>query len=872
MPQPLLEDLLAESGFSPNPEQAQAIRHIDGPLYLTAGPGSGKTRVLLWRTLNLIVFQGVKPENIFLSTFTEKAAHQLREGLKNYLGQVTNHTGQAYDIATMYVGTIHSLCQKILQDRHINPNFRSGQPLRVMDELETYFFVSRRRNWQQLIDAAELTDLEPEDQNHTINVFFDGNRASRSRHNAIQNVLSFFGRLSEEMLNPDVVMERATDDDVRMLLRMYKRYRELLATQTGFDYCDFSLLQQKAYDVLVANPAAQQYFKHIIIDEYQDTNLIQERLVFKLAAGSQNICVVGDDDQALYRFRGATVENFVEFPARCRTYLNREPVKIPLSTNYRSRNRVVQFYTNYITRHNWQKVGSPGLQYRVHDKNIVAHSQDTDTSVICTPPARPEIVSAEIARLVRELIDQKKVEDPNQVAFLFPALRDNTQVNRMREALEAVGLEVYAPRAGRFLDVEEATLLFGAFIHIFGKPVQGPFTSQDYTNYFRWLDGSEDQVADLFKKEPQLKRYLETKRQEVAQVVGDYRALLATCQTNGWTTDDQYDPTTMKESLFRTKGLSVKAQRSINSVALANQVRRRLQGIDSDKAPFKLGDIINRSTALDWTVLDLFYRLGGFPTFKRMYDLAEAGVDEGPICNLGLISQYLSRFMEMYSPILTAAFLNEDRFQRLFFMSFIYSIYRRSESEFENAEDPFPKGRIPFLTIHQAKGLEFPVVVVPNLRKDARPVGATERTVRELSPSDGEPLDQMAGFDVARMFYVALSRAKNLMILGRYQSQGNYVNPEFRPMLDQLPTTAQYDVAAFGAIRQTDEKPPKAYSYTADYLLYERCPRQYMVFRRYGLVPSRSQTQFFGSLVHYTIEDLHHYLIQKRLNSATPTP
>lgn len=123
MSQLLLEDLWIESGFAPNPEQAQAIRHIDGSLYLTAGPGSGKTRVLLWRTLNLIVFQGVKPENIFLSTFTEKAAHQLREGLKNYLGQVTNHTGQAYDIANMYVGTIHSLCQKILQDRHINPNF-----------------------------------------------------------------------------------------------------------------------------------------------------------------------------------------------------------------------------------------------------------------------------------------------------------------------------------------------------------------------------------------------------------------------------------------------------------------------------------------------------------------------------------------------------------------------------------------------------------------------------------------------------------------------------------------------------------------------------------------------------------------------------
>ncbi|SHK71055.1 UvrD-helicase domain-containing protein [Hymenobacter psychrotolerans] len=868
MPELTLEDLWAESGFTPNPEQEQAIRHIDGPLYLTAGPGSGKTRVLLWRTLNLIVFHGVKPEHIFLSTFTEKAAHQLREGLKNYLGQVTNHTGQPYDLANMYVGTLHSLSQKIIQDRNLNPNFRNGRPLRVMDELETYFFVSRRRNWQQLIEAAELTDLEPEVQNHTINTFFDANRPSRSRHNAVQNVLGFFGRLSEEMIDPQVVMDQAPSAEVQMLLRMYARYRGLLAEQAGFDYTDFSLLQQKAYDVVVSNAASQQYFRHIIIDEYQDTNLIQERLVFKLAAGSQNLCVVGDDDQALYRFRGATVENFVEFPARCQHYLQRQPVKIPLSTNYRSRNRVVQFYTDYITRHSWQKEGRPGEFYRVHDKNIQPYSQDTEPSVITTPAGHPDDVSAQIAALVRELLDAGKVDDPNQIAFLFPALRNSPQVNRMRNALEAVGLQVYAPRAGRFLDTDEPTLIFGAFLHVFGKPQQGPFTSQDYTEYFAWLDRSAASVTALFRQEPQLKRYLDAKRQEVAQVVADYRALLATCEANGWDVTAEYAPDQMKEALYRTRGLSLKAQKAINSVALTNQVRRRLQRNDGDKEPFKLGDIINRSTALDWTILDLFYRLGGFPTYKRMYDLAESGQDEGPICNLGLISQYLSRFMEMYAIVISASFLNDDRFQRLLFMSFLYSIYRRSESEFENAEDPFPKGRIPFLTIHQAKGLEFPVVVVPNLRKDARPAGPVEETIRALVPSDGEPLDRMARFDVARMFYVALSRAKSLMILGRYQATGNYINAEFRPMLAQLPTTATYDVNAFQPNPHREEKPPKAYSYTADYLLYERCPRQYMVFRRYGLVPSRSQTQFFGSLVHYTIEDLHHHLIQKRAQAT----
>jgi DNA helicase-2/ATP-dependent DNA helicase PcrA len=858
-----LDSLWAEAGFTPNEEQERAIRHIDGPLYLTAGPGSGKTRVLLWRTVNLIVFEGVKPEHILLSTFTDKAAHQLREGLKNYLGQVTNHTGQAYDLANMYVGTMHSLCQRLLQDRKLNPNYRSGQPLRVLDELQTYFFVARRRNWQQLLEAAGLADLEPMEQHEAINAFFGGNRAGRSRHEAIQNMLSFFGRMSEEMLMPAAVMDHAPDDDTRMLLRMYARYRELLATQSGFDQCDFSLLQQKAYDVLQANPAARNYFQHVIVDEYQDTNLIQERLVFELA-GRQNLCVVGDDDQALYRFRGATVENFVEFPARCLRYLGREPEKIPLNTNYRSRNRVVEFYTDYIGQHDWRKVGQPEEYYRVHDKNIAAHSQDADVSVVCTVGAAPDTVSEELARVVQELLVTGKVEDPNQIAFLFPALRGNQQVERMQQALEALGLRVYAPRAGRFLDVEEPTLIFGAFLHIFGRPEQGPFTSADYTGYFDWMNEAHERVRRRFAAEPQLKRYLTARRQEVEQAVSDYQALVVTCEAQSWDLEARYDEPQMKAALYGTRAASERTRRAVNSVALAHQVRRRSRA-DSEKPPLKLGDILNRVTTLDWTILDLFYRLGGFPTFKQMYDLAESGEDEGPICNLGLVSQYLSRFMEMYSPLLTAGFLQGNQFQRLLFMSFLYTIYRRGESEFENAEDPFPKGRIPFLTIHQSKGLEFPVVVLPNLRKNDRGAGPLERTVRALAPdTEGEPLDRMAGFDVARMFYVALSRAKNLLLLGRYQSQGNYVNKEFRPLLDRLPTTAQFDVSSLAPVRHNEEKPPKAYSYTADYLLYERCPRQYMVFRRYGLVPSRSQTQFFGSLVHYTIEDLHHHLIQKR--------
>ena len=111
-----------------------------------------------------------------------------------------------------------------------------------------------------------------------------------------------------------------------------------------------------------------------------------------------------------------------------------------------------------------------------------------------------------------------------------------------------------------------------------------------------------------------------------------------------------------------------------------------------------------------------------------------SSVDEGPICNLSLITDYLSRFMEDRTAMITAAFLHEDGFVHSFFGSFTYALFRLEETEFENSDDPFPKGRVPFLTIHQSKGLEFPVVVLGS--PDKRRFGADQKEciIRELLP------------------------------------------------------------------------------------------------------------------------------------------
>ncbi|MBC8507630.1 MAG: ATP-dependent helicase [Chloroflexi bacterium] len=867
-----IEKLWGLKKFAPNAEQREAFLHTDGPLYITAGPGSGKTRVLLWRAVNLIVFHGIRPEEIYLSTFTEKAAHQLTEGLRDLLGLVTNYNGQPYDLAGMYIGTVHSLCRRMLTDRRrfFYDRHRYQTPT-LMDALGQYLHLSRTRTWN---DVTFQAGLDPVLAKLMINQCFG--KESESKHRAVVNCLSIFNRFSEEIIDPEkaanllrenpeisayIALQGISGSDLEMLLQLYQAYQDSLQVQPNARLTDFSLLQQEAYDLLIDSQTAGQAFRHVIVDEYQDTNTIQERIFFELAKGTGNICVVGDDDQALYRFRGATVENFVEFPARCQQYLAQSPRRISLTTNYRSRQHIVDFYTSFITFTDWSKKDGNSGHHRVMDKNIRASRQDDQPAVVTTQKGKPEQVCAEIAQLVRGLIDSGKVENPNQIAFLYSSLK-SVQVGRMITALENVGLRVYAPRAGSFLEVDEARAVFGLFLKIFGRPSMRGM-GHELENFRDWLTDIEGLAESLVRNDPRLAQFVKDRQAELMRAAQDYRIIQNVIERNRWNPKAPYDLSSMKRTLVNAAGLSEVGKRLISSAYLDRVVQQRIEKGE----PYSLEYIVRRVTSIDWNVLDLFYHLCGFEHFKCMFDAAEQQGDEGSVANLGLITQYLQRFIDDRIPLITADLLLDDQiFQRVFFSSYLFALFRLGESEFENSEDPFPKGRIPFLTIHQAKGLEFPVVVLGNLYKRDLGAGVVERIARPfLDREPGEPLERMSEFDIMRMFYVALSRAKNLLVLARFRN----LSPVFKTMLNSdFPTLDTFDINSVPRAELVDDDLPRTYSFTSDYLMYKKCPRQYMIFRKFGFVPSRAQTMFFGSLVHHTLEDLHHELIRRKEQTA----
>lgn len=293
-----------------NPKQKEAVLHTDGPLLILAGAGSGKTRVLTHRIAYLIDECGVNPWNIMAITFTNKAAGEMRERVDNLVG---------FGAESIWVSTFHSSCVRILR-RHIeNLGYTTSFSIYDSDDQKTLM----RQVFKTLdIDTKQFKE---------------------------RSVLAAISSSKDKLITPEEFLLNAGGDfREKKTGEIYKEYQKQLKKNNALDFDDLIV---KTVELFQNNPQILDYyqerFRYIMVDEYQDTNMAQFKLVSLLASKYRNLCVVGDDDQSIYRFRGADIQNILSFE---NTFPGTMVIK--LEQNYRSTQNILDA-ANEVIRHNF---------------------------------------------------------------------------------------------------------------------------------------------------------------------------------------------------------------------------------------------------------------------------------------------------------------------------------------------------------------------------------------------------------------------------------------------------------------------------------------------------------------------------------------
>jgi DNA helicase-2/ATP-dependent DNA helicase PcrA len=739
-----------------NDAQRAIVGHTDGPLLVIAGPGSGKTFSLVLRTLNILHRGLAKPRELVVCTFTEKAAFELRDRIST----AARKTAYKEDLSELRASTIHGLCNQLLtQHRHRTP---LGNNYETLDELTQLLFLFD--NFEAIVgDGAGGKFLE----------------RWTTKWTAIEGARDFFNKITEELVDP----ERLTKSPNPFLRAIGNAYKAYVKTLSEKNRVDFAHLQKYLHDLLKVpsiSDSITRHIKFVMVDEYQDTNYIQEQILLKLTETTRNLCVVGDEDQSLYRFRGATVRNILEFAARV------PGAKVEkLVTNYRSHGRIITAYDTWMASSDWSNPN--GLPFR-YDKTI---SPEPDAkhpdypAIFCIYGTTDKDEGERFAAFVEFLKQKAVIEDYSQVALLLHSVRQDHSA-RFLNALNAKGIPAFCPRARAYFDNEEVRMMVACLALIFGYhgAGRGQISGGSLADLATYVDDCLKDLARLYASAP---------------------------------------------------------------------IAAALRQFVTDISGLKPGE------TLDLRPADYFFRLLAFDPFKNYVK------NENRARNLAVLSQLLNTFQNYYH-YTVVTFKNREYLRFHLFNSFFRLLHEGGMNEYEDPDQPFPKGHVQVMTIHQSKGLEFPVVVVGSLDKQ---LSTAKDVDRHLQPfymrSPFEPESRITHFDRMRLHYVAFSRPEKVLVLTSHKSPKDHFAPIWQG-LPQWPYVQQDLLCAQTFALKNRMAAKRSFSFTGDLKLYETCPRQYQFFREYDFTPSRSAVIFFGLLVHQTIEEIHRVALDKQLH------
>ena len=623
-----------------NPPQAEAVRTLSGPMLVLAGAGTGKTRVVTFRIANLIR-SGIKPDRILAVTFTNKAAGEMKERVEELLGRPKQgryprrpKKGEKLPPSPM-ISTFHSQCVQILR-RHATA---LGYPAK---------FSIYDRGDQESLARGILRELR-----------LPGTALKPS------DMLNIIGGWKNQSIMPDQAAAHAGTDKEHFAAAGYRRYQEGLFLRGAMDFDDLLLQTEILFDKepRVRDEEASKY-DHVLVDEYQDTNGSQYRITRHLTLRHRNLCVVGDDDQSIYAWRGADVTHILNFTSDWP-----EAKVVCLEDNYRSTGAILEM-ANRLIQYNTER----------HDKTLVASRPDGRRPRIVQHKdevAESKIVVGEISHLINNAHIQ-----PRDIAILF---RTNEQPRLFETELRAANVPYVMLGSQSFFDRREV---------------------KDVVSYLKWIEQPDDEIALL--------RIINTPARGLSSA--SVKLLMQRAVERGvplWQ---------VMRSPGATSDLQPRAKKGIAQLAsMADDVRQRASS-DSLAGAFQ-------------TMLE---RTGYRDEITRLYDKPEER--ESRMASLGEVTNAIAAYEEKSKKPDLTGFLSEIAL---------------AGKEMGNEKDKLAaQNAVWLLTMHAAKGLEFPVVYMVGMEEGLLPHSRSVKSGRDEDIAEER-----------RLCYVGVTRAQETLTL-----------------------------------------------------------------------------------------------------------
>ena len=636
-----------------NDDQKKAVLHKNGPLIVIAGAGSGKTRVLTYRIVHLIN-EGVDPFNILALTFTNKAAKEMKKRISQSVGD---------SIAkNIWMGTFHSVFARILRSE---ASF-IGYP--------TSFTIYDTQDSERLVSNI-IKELKLNKDNY---------KAKQIR-NRISSLKNNFISPEKYYSVPDLV-EQDKISKREEFVTIYKRYNDRCFKASAMDFDDLLL---KTNELLNKFPEIlskyQDKFRYIMVDEYQDTNYSQYLIIKSLSDRYENLCVVGDDSQSIYSFRGANIDNILNFKKHypnCSTY--------KLEQNYRSSNNIVQCANSLIKKN----------QFKL-DKTIWTSNEDGDKILV----NKSQTDSDEGRFIASSIFQEKNNEYLDNSAFAV-LYRTNAQSRSIEDALRKINIEYQ---------------VFGGLSFYQRKEIN------DVLAYLRLTQNQNDEES--------FRRIINFPPRGIGQTTIDKLTLIS-----------EKENLSLFDSISKIKNYDIK----INSSTID-----KLENFQNLILSLKV--FSNNNNALDTAthilnksfIINYYKDEGSLESFNRIENIEEL---------INGINDFMLGQNELYESDKSLSKYLED-----------VALYSETDKNIES-------NKVSLMTIHMAKGLEFPIVYVVGLEENLFPSIMSINSREEIE-------------EERRLFYVAMTRAEKKLILSYCNQRfkwGNIVESEPSRFLSEI--------------------------------------------------------------------------------------